>query len=349
MQLVEYLLIYDNAASIIEYQYRNLQGVNQILADLRSRLVHTAGNEVALADLTVEPRIDAQRLNVPQDTAIRVTAFLHKINLLHVWLRVFCPKSVRDGDSSIIVETDDSVVFKNAISDYCLYCGAVHADLKLASMEQFYKINLSGNKDRFRLNKFIKLIEGSNLKKPDVPTNGFLAVICEKIGSWFGGVGGYFSSANASSATETAIRSLQENGKVSTVLDMNRVFDRFTRFFVAIFACGSLLSAFAYVFSVGLAFGVLVATTIILLIYSYYATKVFSAAPFLPKLFIRACFAISTLCVMSSPFDIDLGIGEKIPWHISLKSSSLSLPSATLAVVFALFGLIGYRTSLRPK
>lgn len=131
--------IYRNAANIIRAKYSAMLGVEKVLDSLESRLPDGPTDPRSLRDLFFEPRMDAQQLSVPFDTAEVVAHQLHKFGLLRLWVRITCP-NVDEGEVGTVLETDNPEAFDRLADESCHHCGG-HHDFDWEHCETVFALN----------------------------------------------------------------------------------------------------------------------------------------------------------------------------------------------------------------
>lgn len=140
--------IYRNAAAVLQAKLSSSPGVAKVLAEIGRRVPDAVADPRTHRDLFFEPRIDAQQLGVPTETAEEVAVWLHRFGVLRLWVRVRCPDTEEYEDGTIL-ETDDPSEFDQLASRSCEYCGRYH-DLDEDNCETIYAINTTQRDDAQR-------------------------------------------------------------------------------------------------------------------------------------------------------------------------------------------------------
>ena len=125
MSLNEFKHIYHNAANIIRAKYSGMKGLGKVLDSLESRLPYGPADPRIERSLFFEPRIDAQQLSVPLNTAELVAQQLQKFGLFRLWVRVSCPNT-DSGEPGTVLETDRPEDFEQLANRSCNQCGGHH-------------------------------------------------------------------------------------------------------------------------------------------------------------------------------------------------------------------------------
>ena len=145
--------IYDNAAGTISLRLKKIDGVRKVLDALRTRVLSENKNPLENRSLIIEPVMLSQQLRVPRRAVEAVVEELRRFNLVHLWARAICPV-VNADDDNVIVETDNSKVFKDALQESCPHCGQYHSELDWSSIETFYAVNVNDEPDPFDIRRF---------------------------------------------------------------------------------------------------------------------------------------------------------------------------------------------------
>jgi hypothetical protein len=328
MRSTKFGIIFDAAASIVERRCKGLMGVRTVLDEIKRRGDSLSMSPLENRDLIVEPMIESQLLNVPLHTAECVASELHGLNILHKWVRARCPIADPEHGDNVIVETDSSKQFREALMDPCPYCAQYHEDIPLGALETFYAIHFDDNPDDFDLRRFLKkgplkrnltatttrdITEGS----PDKPTAGKIAdtnailpriTVVEK-------------ASNETEAVAVIAHDLQENRRTTHVPHINEVFVIYWKLSLSGLVVVCLVATLAYKL-IGPLWAIVIISTFILVFtfYTYLALRAFFSAPLLPRMMITACNGLSIMLLATSRFEIDAGIGQGVPGWIKFKS-----------------------------
>lgn len=141
--------IYVNAAAIVRAKLSEQTGIEELLSELGKRVPDEDEDPRRHRELFFEPRIDAQQIGVPVETAELAAVLLHRIGVFRLWVRVACP-DVEDHEVGTILETDDPTEFEQLAAASCDYCGR-HHDLGWENCETVYAFStrLDQNEQQF--------------------------------------------------------------------------------------------------------------------------------------------------------------------------------------------------------
>lgn len=145
--------IYNNAAGIILLRLKGAEGAGTVLDAIRGRVLADNHNPLENRSLIIEPAMLAQRLRVPRRSVDAVIEELRRFNFVHVWARAVCPVMDSDDDN-VIVETNDSKAFKEALREACPHCGQYHESLSWSDIETFFAVNVDERPDSFDIRRF---------------------------------------------------------------------------------------------------------------------------------------------------------------------------------------------------
>lgn len=134
-----YKTIYDHAAAIVQAKLSKLPGIETLLIELGKKVPADESDPRIHRDLFFEPRIDAQQIGVPIETAEEAAVLLQQIGVLRLWVRVNCP-DVDEYEVGTVLETDEPKDFDSLASKSCDYCGRYH-ELGWDECETLYAIN----------------------------------------------------------------------------------------------------------------------------------------------------------------------------------------------------------------
>ena len=141
MSSAEFKSILDNALAIVAIRSRGLSGLDQTIAEIRRKVQAAVSPNESSRERFVEPWSDSQRLEVPFETVEAVVIELHRLGVLHIWVRVKCPNA-DDQDDCILFETDKPETFQRQLDESCRHCGQIHDNPSWDSLETVYAINL---------------------------------------------------------------------------------------------------------------------------------------------------------------------------------------------------------------
>ena len=85
--------IYRNAAAVSRANCRHCRASRKCLPTSAGVFPMTVQDPRTHRDLFFEPRIDAQQLGIPTETAEEVAVWLHRFGVLRLWVRVHCPEA----------------------------------------------------------------------------------------------------------------------------------------------------------------------------------------------------------------------------------------------------------------
>jgi len=134
--------IFDNAAGTIALRLKDVSGVRTVLNAVRERFLSENHDPLENRKLIIEPPMLSQQLRVSRGAVEAVVEELHRFNLVHVWARAICPL-VESDDDNVIVETDDSKAFKEAMREVCPHCGQNHSEMDWSAIETFYAVHVN--------------------------------------------------------------------------------------------------------------------------------------------------------------------------------------------------------------
>jgi len=150
--------IFDLGAEIVKQRLGESAEIVKTIEDFRRRIQTDDRNPLENRDLIVEPNLDSQILVVPRATVEKIAAEFHKLNILHVWVRVRCP-SVEEDDEATVVETKSTKEFRKTLQHPCPHCMQLHEDVGWDCLETFYAFNFDTTPDRFKLGKFFRSVK----------------------------------------------------------------------------------------------------------------------------------------------------------------------------------------------
>lgn len=154
----EFKTIYSNAAAITKATLSAKKGIESLLDELGRRVPDEEKDPRQNRELFFEPRVDAQRIGVPLETAEAAAVLLHRIGVLRLWVRVSCPDA-EDHEVGTILETDDPTEFEKLASTSCEVCGR-HHDLGWENCETTYAIctRLDQKEQKFDFDRLISRV-----------------------------------------------------------------------------------------------------------------------------------------------------------------------------------------------
>lgn len=142
----EFKSTYKHAAALVRARLSSKTGIRELLIELEKRIPDEKLDPRYHRELFFEPRIDAQLIKVPIETAESAAELLHKFGVFRLWVRVNCP-DVEEHEVGTILETDDPDDFELLTSKSCDHCGR-HHDLDWEDCETVYAINTRLNNDQ---------------------------------------------------------------------------------------------------------------------------------------------------------------------------------------------------------
>lgn len=154
MSSTEFVTIYDHAAAVVRSELGSTSEVNRVLADFRRRALSNERDPLRNRDLIVEPLHESQVLEVPGDLVEKVAATLHRLNILHIWVRASCPAS--DEGEDTVIETDNPATFRDALASPCPHCAQLHEDIDWNCLETFYAFHFDNAPDKFKFSNYFK-------------------------------------------------------------------------------------------------------------------------------------------------------------------------------------------------
>lgn len=161
MSLTEFKSIFNNAAAIVRARLSEYEGIDKLLDEISGRIPNKQEDPRQHRELFFEPRLDAQQIEVPVDTAESAALLLHQMGMLRLWVRVTCPNT-DEHEVGTILETDDPKEFESLAESSCDFCGH-HHDLGWEDCETIYAINT-------RFIKSEQQFDYSKLKSRIIPT-----------------------------------------------------------------------------------------------------------------------------------------------------------------------------------
>lgn len=209
MSSIEYATIYDHAAAVVKSECGSTPEVTKVLDDFRSRALSDEKDPLANRQLMVEPMHDAQILEVPFELVEKVAAQLHRLNILHIWVRATCPS---EDDSAEVVETDNPKTFREMLGSPCPHCGQLHEDIGWENMEIFYAFHYDNVPDKFRFSTYFRKPQELPGAVSEHPSR------LSRIGRWFReGPLSRFFPRRAQSPAETVLVALETNAPNTAV------------------------------------------------------------------------------------------------------------------------------------
>jgi hypothetical protein len=263
----------------------------------------------------VEPRIEAQRLNIPGTTVDRVASELHGLNILHVWARASCP-NVEPGEPNTITETDDVKTFQAAITSPCLHCGQEHDELSWENIETFYAIHFEDEPDDFQLSKL--------LRRKSKSLNGNTTTTKTP---WYkkplGALGSAFVWFKPKPKTPIAAvsRALEQNAPLQQIPAAHVLILKLWMCVIGYALLSIAVSVGAYlVFGIVVGLLVMVALLGMFAVVSYFTIRLITATPLIQKLLIGVGYGLSVLLFAQSRFNFAFSISEKSSWFLHVDS-----------------------------
>jgi hypothetical protein len=145
MSSSDFKSIYKNAAAIVQAKLSDKPGIVKLLQALGERVPESDQDPRLCRELFFEPRLDAQQIGVPIETAEAAANLLHRMGILRLWVRVNCP-DVDENEVGTILETDEPNDFELISSKSCDNCGR-HHDLGWEDCETVYAISTKLDED----------------------------------------------------------------------------------------------------------------------------------------------------------------------------------------------------------
>ena len=177
MSSIEYATIYDHAAAVVKSQCGSTPEVSQILDDFRRRALGDEKDPLENRELIIEPMHDAQILEVPTQLVEKVAAELHRLNILHIWVRATCPAN--NDDELTVIETDSPKAFREMLALSCPHCGQLHEDIDWDHLKTFYAIHFESAPDKFKFSNYFR-------KAQSLPSVASVRPpLLSRIGMWF--------------------------------------------------------------------------------------------------------------------------------------------------------------------
>jgi hypothetical protein len=358
--------IFDGAASIVESRCRGMDGVRAVLDDIRDRGRSPVKDFPRNRNLIVEPWIVSQKLHVPLATVESVAAELHKLNVLHLWVRVHCPAADDDDEDDVILETSDPKEFKRRIQEECPHCGQFHDTLTVRDLERFYAIHFDDRQDRFSIGHYIlkkspkfapdgdstEVSSRADRPSPSAPTRAALPTDTGPLSVNRVLVMLRLEQPEGRRAplVDRVTHALETNERSTVVPSVNRVVTTLWKWSI---------TSFGVLIAVLLVLYFLVPTYILIFVLGAYfflyalccnyTLKAFFSGSYLPKLVATYSFGLAGVLLASSRFDIDTGFGKNVPWHFSIKSGAIHWHNIIGAAVLVIAGIVGMVYLQSPK
>lgn len=145
--------IFRNGAKWVLVNLGRSEDVQRVLDAIKKKAYRDDADPRKDRELFVDPALLSQQLDVPFATVEQISRYLHRMNLLSLWIRALCPNA-EEVDSGIILETADPKVAARVLREPCPHCGNFH-ELSWEMLETVFAINkdLAGSPKRFSLEK----------------------------------------------------------------------------------------------------------------------------------------------------------------------------------------------------